>query len=138
MTTLRKLTLCAALISTLALVGCGAPQTLKQQGPETGSLESARDELKTLEELINKNSGYREEFGVESSEGRAPEGGAGAGAEETTSCEQVCKAAEAICDSAQRICAIANRFPNEPDFRERCTWAFAECARAKTECSDCQ
>jgi hypothetical protein len=102
------------------------------------SIEQAREEIKALERQIGaETTNYREEFGVESASPRS--------ADEdlqdlvaTPDCELVCRAADGVCQSSQRICVISAQFPDESHFRERCTWASAECASARQRCESCR
>lgn len=86
-------------------------------------VESPHGRVQALERAI---AGYREDFGVETPTER---GG--------LSCEEVEELKEGICGSSQKICKIAQEYPQEAWFAERCQWSQRQCEEAQGRSERC-
>lgn len=84
---------------------------------------SPHSRVQALERAI---AGYREDFGVEAPTER---GG--------LSCEEVEDLKEGICGSSQKICKIAQEYPQEAWFAERCQWSQRQCEEAQGRSERC-
>lgn len=85
--------------------------------------DSPHGRVQALERAI---AGYREDFGVEAPTER---GG--------LSCEEVEDLKEGICGSSQKICKIAQEYPQEAWFAERCQWSQRQCEEAQGRSERC-
>jgi hypothetical protein len=90
---------------------------------EEEGAESPHGRVQALERAI---AGYREDFGVEAPTER---GG--------LSCEEIEDLKEGICGSSQKICKIAQEYPQEAWFAERCQWSQRQCEEAQGRSERC-
>jgi hypothetical protein len=134
--------LCAA---ALLATGCAAPKAaympagakdMATDGAAPAAQPSAADRATLEAEVANierkKDSPYLEELGVEASAGESGAPNAPA------SCQEVCQVADGICASSARICEIAEAYPDEGWFAERCGWSRDQCDQAQRACQSCQ
>ncbi len=120
-------------------VGSAAPDMAVAPAPEASedTKQALASEVEQLERLLQGS--YREDFGVEAPPASTESLGSGGGSDDgETSCRGTCQLSEAVCVSSEKICGIAERYPEEGSFSERCTWAMGHCTEATEQCDSCQ